>query len=298
MGLSKAAQGWLVWGIAAWAALSIATGPADAKRKFSFGSSKSSPSAPSGAGKAAPPAKLSALDVALIGMQVQRATSNKLRKLYDLPPSKFNTLPDGRYFHIGEVTRFLLGGRYVGWISRSEFLELKPEHLLAVLSTAGFDTVAAFEAHLVKTAATKTGAPAPGVETSGGTEGASDNAASLAQGYSQTQLAVLAGSGLLLAGFLAFCFISWRKNQDSEDKSAVTAIDRRPRATTATTNTTPRAAASVSRVARPAQAFTPQPRGAAMHADAASIQGTQTTTVLSRRAPRDLSALTRKPSAA
>jgi hypothetical protein len=301
MGLSKVAKGLLVWGLALSAAVSLVAAPADAKRRFgSSSSSSSAPSAPSGAGKAAPPAKMSALDVALIGMQVQRVTSNKLRKVYDLPESKFNTLPDGRQFHIGEVTRFLLGGRYVGWVSRSEFLELKKEHLLAVLSTAGFDTVQAFEAHLVKTAASKSG--------TGATDGSSETApepevapASPA-GYTQMQLAALGAGGLVVAGFLGFCFVSWRRNQNEAAKPVAATLDRRARvaATVSARSAAPAAAQPVPRAAPPLPRVAPSEPRAARTAQtfvspASSPARPAVAAAAPRRAPRDLSALTRKP---
>lgn len=314
-------RSWMAGALALAVTAMTAGDSAEAKR-YRFGSSSSSKStsapassAASGASRAHAPAKMTALDAALIGMQVQRITRNKLRFLYELPPMKTNTLPDGRHFHIGEVSRFLLGGRLVGWIGRSEYVDLKSDHLATILDQVGFKSVAAFEAHLAKTGPQR--APGQSSDTSTAAadtaadseEETSTGAAAPAVGYSTTQLAMLGIGGAGLLGFLGYCLVSWQRNRSgSAAATRVTSgLDRRANLArpAARQSSAPAQAASAPPAEMPSRAAasvrpTPTAQPAAARTAAVPVARVATTPVstVPRRAPRDLSALTRKPSPA
>ena len=237
---------------------------------------------------------MSALDIALIGLQVKRATSNKLRFIYELPPMPANTLRDGRHFHIGEVTRFFGGGKLVGWISRREFVEIEKNHLATILDGIGFKSIAVFEDHIMKVGPAK-GPEKHGLEQDAAAavedarEAAAEKAAAAA-GYTSKQLAALAAGGAALLGVIAFCLISWRRNR-AEPAAAPTvrvsaALDRRGSAHQPTVGATANTATTrAPRTLQPAPRMTPTAPAAPKAHPAAPVATSEMTGRQSSRAP-------------
>lgn len=270
---------------------------ADARRVRSIGKSAGAPAtspAATRARQAQASSGFGAFNLAALGLQVHRVSREKLQFLYELPPMNLNTLKDGRHFHLGEVSRFLIGGKKVGWVGRGEYVELETRHLAAILDQIGYPSVAAFDAHLAKVGPMpEPGAPQDQMRDDGASAPGADvdaaTAASLTTGgFSPAQLMALAAGGVGLLGFLSYCLVVWHRGR------VVVA--------------SPAASVSVHRVTKmsaPAAARTPAAvpaRGRAGLQPASSrvvgVGAVVSPASTQRRAPRDLSALVRKPTPA
>lgn len=317
---------WLTGTAGALGVLLVMAAPADARR--SSGSSPSSakstpaPAAPSAApatpslpakgasaaSAAVSLAKVSAIDVALKGLQIQRSRSNKLRFLYELPEMKANTLRDGRHFHLGEVTSMFGAPRLVGWITRGEFVELERHHLVFLLEAVSFKSIEAFQQHIVKYGPSRepnSPADPPGdivattpVVAAKATISASDKAASGAgaksAGWSQTQTFALGGGGVLLLGFLGYCVVSWRRNRvDAATTAAAGTGPDRGNAGPATRPAAKPPRGEASRVASTDATKGRRPARVAALATPLSRAPGNAPATPSHRAPRELGALTR-----
>lgn len=257
-------------------AVIVAATPADARRKFGSGSKSSSLSAPARAPASAAKANLTG---PLIGVALMRAARARLSKVFELPATDANRLEDGRHFHIGRLARSFFGGNYVGYVSATEYVELPSDKLQSLLFSVGFNSVAEFEEHLASQPPPKPDAPTA--------EETASEPAEAKESLGTLQTAALVAAVLALAGVLGFYVVSWRRNRAAGSPAPVQATTRLARVAAPA----PRAPVVQSHSAvppRPAAAprVMPQPLPPVNRPSAPAI-------VPSRRAPRDLSALTR-----
>jgi hypothetical protein len=266
----------LSFGVAV-AALALLATPADARRKFgSFSSGKSSAASPAPRAPAAGKTR-KILKAALIGAAILRATRSDMKIVYELPESEETRLADGRYFDIGVLKRGFSRAKFVGYVSATEYLELPSDVFEELIASVGFDSVAAFEAHIAAN-------PLPADE-------AEPAPADASRGPLATAALGIGSLGLL--GLLGYFFVAWRRN------AAVAPQNNTPvaaRATRVVTQGNP-ALQTPPLAPTPRAAQAPQrstvPRAAVL---ASPVQRTDVATPApARRAPRDLSALTRKP---
>jgi hypothetical protein len=278
--------------VAAVLVFTLLAQPADARRKFSFGGGNKSTAAAKPSAAMAKTGKV--LKAALLAALVIKAAKGKLVRVYELDRNELTTLADGRQFHIGRLSRMFGRSSYVGYISRSEYIDLNAEQLLAVLSLEGFETLAEFEKQLASVPPLASSEPAA--------EDAADDAGALSGPWVTFILAI---GTLGLLGFISYCAITIYRRRDADGSGPAVGLPSarvarvpsvEPRVA-ANATPLPARAAQTLRSAAPARSTMPLATVRARTAMQAPLQAT-VQSVSPRRAPRDLGALVRAPALA